>query len=449
MSAESGEAWALELAAYAVETAVRAGAVEAEATTAISDRFSAEARDATIVKLEQSVNRSLSLRVFLEGRKASLSTSDLTREGLRALVGAAVEAARYVAPDECAGLPAVPAPAPAGDNLGIYYADVAARDSGAKLADAQAMERVARAADARITNSNGSRVADAQTTLALVNSRGFSGSFRGTSVSRSSSPVAIDGESKRTASYGAAARGYEAIEAAEIVAGTAARRAVEMIGAVKPATMRAAVIFERDVAAGILADVFAAVSASNVATANSFLADRLGSKVGSDLVTIVDDGCLRGGIGTSPFDAEGVPAQHTVVFERGELRSFLFDTYYARKLGAVSTANASGGGIGPNNFHLAAGDRSLAELIAATERGVLVLDTIGFATEHVSGTYSRGARGFAISGGRLAGPIDGFTIAGNLRDMLAGIDLVANDLRFDGTIVAPSFRVAEMTISGT
>jgi PmbA protein len=252
----------------------------------------------------------------------------------------------------------------------------------------------------------------------------------------------------RVAGYGSAARGYAALESVASIAGTAARRAVELCGASRPLTMRAPVIFERDVAAAVLADIFASVSAANVAVGNSFLIDRVGERIGSDLVTIVDDGRLPGGLGTSPFDAEGVPTRRTVVFERGVLRTYLFDAYYGRKLGGQSTANASGGGVGPNNFFLEPGSQSLEALIAATPHGVLVVDTIGFATEHVSGTYSRGARGFAIENGELAGPLDEFTIAGNLATMLGGIDGVANDLRFDGAIVAPSFRVAEMTISG-
>jgi PmbA protein len=233
-----------------------------------------------------------------------------------------------------------------------------------------------------------------------------------------------------------------------VVGAVAARRAVEMFGARKPLTMRAPVIFERDVAAALIDDLFAAVAASNVAVGNSWLADRVGDRIGSELVTIVDDGTLPGRLGSAPFDGEGVATRRTPVFERGVLRTFLYDSYYARKLGAQTTGNSTGGGIGANNFYLAPGTGSLADLIASTSRGVLVLDTIGFATEHATGSYSRGARGFMIEDGELAYPIDEFTVAGNLADMLAGVDAVADDLRFDGSTIAPSFRVAEMTISG-
>ena len=213
--------------------------------------------------------------------------------------------------------------------------------------------------------------------------------------------------------------------------------------------MRCPAIFDRDVAALVLADLFTAANAANVAIGNSFLAGRVGEKIGSDLATIVDDGRLPEGLGTSPFDAEGVATRRTLVFERGTLRSFLFDTYYARRLGTASTGNAAGGGIGPNNFYLEPGASTPEELVAATQSGVFVTDTIGFATESVTGTYSRGARGFAIVNGELAYPIDEFTIAGNLLEMLAGLDAVANDLVFDQAIVAPTFRIAEITVSGT
>ncbi|MDQ6931017.1 MAG: metallopeptidase TldD-related protein, partial [Candidatus Eremiobacteraeota bacterium] len=138
----------------------------------------------------------------------------------------------------------------------------------------------------------------------------------------------------------------------------------------------------------------------------------------------------------------------TVVFDAGVLRSFVLDSYYARRLGMQTTGNSTGGGIGPNNFYLQNGDRSLDALVAQTKKGVLVMDTIGFATEYATGTYSRGARGFYIEDGAIAYPIEEFTVAGTFAQMLAGLDLVADDLRFDSGIVSPSFRVAEMTVSG-
>ncbi|MDE2572820.1 MAG: TldD/PmbA family protein [bacterium] len=435
------------LAHQAVASAMAAGAGQAEATVLVSDTFSAEARDDQITKLEQSVGRSLSLRVFVDGRKATLGTTDLSRDGLKALIERCVGAARSVERDPLGGLPE-PQPLVASGDLRIEEHDVRARTEEEKLADVLAMEREMRAYDARIDNSNGSRIADAVTTLALVNSLGFEGSYTASSVSLSSSPVARDGEEMRTAHFGSSGRGYARTEAPSRIARVAAQRAVQMCGARKPQTALLPVIFERDIAAVVLGDLFAACSGANVSIENSFLAGRLGERIGSDLVTIVDDGLLPGGMGTQPFDSEGVPARKLPVFEHGVLRNFLFDTYHARKLGAKSTGNAHGGGVGPNNFYLLPGSETLEELIARTPRGILVLDIIGFATEHVTGTWSRGASGFAIENGKLAYPVDGFTIAGNLCGMLGAIDGVANDLIFESPIVSPSLRVAEMTVSG-
>ena len=226
-------------------------------------------------------------------------------------------------------------------------------------------------------------------------------------------------------------------------------RALATIGARKPVTMRVPVIFERDVASAVLGDVFAACSTPNVVSGNSWLADRRGSRIGSPLVTIVDDGRLAAGLGTSPFDAEGTPTRKTVVVRGGVLEAFLSDVYWGRRAGVPTTGNAAGGGVAPNNLFLMPGTGTLDELVASTERGVLVLDTIGFATEHASGTYSRGARGIYIEEGEPRYAIDQFTISSTFGEMLAGIDAIAGDLRFDGSIVSPSFRIAEMQISGT
>lgn len=437
---------ALDLARSTVALAAAAGAGEAAVTVSVTRRFHTEARERTVSKLEHSTNTSLHLQVLSEGRRSSLVTSDLSADGLREAVRRAVEQVAFVTPDPLAGLPERCADDCA--ELHLYDPSIVALDGAEKVDRALELERLIRDADVRVVNSNGSHYSDAVSITASANSSGFAGSYTSTRAGFSTGPVALDGEIKRTAHYGTAGRHAAHLESTQAVARTAARRAVDLFGARKPPTMRAAVIFERDVAAAVIDDLFAALSAANVAVGNSWLIGRTGKRVGSELVTIVDDGRLPARLGSAPFDGEGVATQRTVVFERGLLQSFLYDTYYARKLGARSTGNSSGGGIRANNFYLEPGAASLDDVIASTERGVLVLDTIGFATEHASGTYSRGARGLYIESGEIQYPIDEFTIAGGYADMLAGIDAVADDLRFDASVVSPSFRVAEMTVSG-
>jgi PmbA protein len=441
------DAAALDLAGRALMLARETGAQGAEVSVSIVRRFHAEARENVVARLEGSTGKGLFLRVFRDGRKATLSTSDFSDQGLRDAVIRAVAHADLVSPDEFAGLPDEVAPA-TGMDLDLHDPRIADRDGTEKVDEALSLERLIRAADARVVNSSGSHYTDAVAVTAMANSTGFAAAYPWTRAGRSTGPVALDGEVKRIGQYGTAARRFEDLEASESVAVTAVQRAVNLFGARKPPTMRVPVIFERDVAAALLDDLFAAVSGANVAVGNSWLSGRVGNRIGSDLVTIVDDGRVPGGLGSAPFDGEGVATRRTPVFERGVLRSFLYDTYYARKLGAATTGNSTGGGVGPSNFYLEPGSMSLAELIAATPQGVLVMDTIGFATEHASGTYSRGARGFFIEGGELAYPIDEFTVAGQYTDMLAGVDAVANDLRFDASVISPSFRIAEMTVSG-
>jgi PmbA protein len=441
---------ALALAEMAIAVVVGAGATDADATVAIVDRFACEARDREVTKLERSRGRALSLRAFVGARRAVLSTTDLTRDGVAALARRIVAAAAFVGEDVHAGLPdAVDSDGVCDHDLLTVADDVAERADEEKIDEALAMERAMREADVRIANSDGSRVRDAVSSWALANTRGFRGVTQGTSVSRAAAPVARDGDDKRIGHYGTASRGWATAESAPAVALHAVHRAVAMIGARKPQTMRVPVVFERDVAASVLGDLYAAVNAANVAIGNSWLADRLGERIAGANVTIVDDGRLRGGLGTSPFDAEGTPTRETVVVRGGVLESFLSDVYWARRLGIATTGNAAGGGVGPNNLFLVPGEGTLDDLVATMERGVLVLDTIGFATEYASGTYSRGARGIYVEDGVPLYPIDEFTIASTFGEMLAGIDGIAGDLRFDGTIVSPSFRIAEMQISGT
>ena len=441
---------ALALAESAVALLAAAGATDADASVSVADRFACEARNDEITKLERSRGRTLHVRAFVGSRRSTLVTTDLSHDGIALLARRVVAAAAFVGEDEYAGLPDGAEPDGVCDHDLLTVADdVAERPDEAKIEEALAMERAVRQADARIANSDGSRVRDSLASLALANTRGFRGVTQGSQVVRSAAPVALDGDDKRIGHYGTSARGWSTAESAQAVALHAVHRALALVGARKPATMRTAVIFERDVAAAVLGDVFSALNAANVVAANSWLADRVGQRVGNERVTIVDDGRLRGGLGSAPFDGEGVPTRETVAIRGGVLESYLSDTYWGRRLGMGSTGNASGGGVSANNLYLVPGTGTLDELVASTERGVLVLDTIGFATEHASGTYSRGARGIYIEDGKPMYAIDEFTIASTFQDMLAGIDGIAGDLRFDSTIVSPSFRVAEMTISGT
>ncbi|MBV8355229.1 MAG: hypothetical protein JO101_07915, partial [Candidatus Eremiobacteraeota bacterium] len=265
---------ALEIAELAVEASRAAGATEAEACCTIARRFSATARGDVVEKLEQATGRALRLRVFAGEpgglRATTLGTTDLTPQTIRAFAKRAVEAARLVGPDPFAGLPA-PSPVNGVADLRIDAQDVRETDSAAKLDDVRSLERAARAVDPRIENSNGSLVADAVMTIGFANSAGARAAYRSTSASRTASPVGRDGDDKRTATYGTAARSWRECEDSLTVGKTAARRLLSMFGARSVPTQKMPVIFERDVAAAVLSDVFSALFGANVATGNSYL----------------------------------------------------------------------------------------------------------------------------------------------------------------------------------
>jgi PmbA protein len=183
------------------------------------------------------------------------------------------------------------------------------------------------------------------------------------------------------------------------------------------------------------------------------LAGKLGERIANENVTLVDDGTMPGGFGTSPFDGEGVPSRRTVVIERGLLKSYLLNTYTAKKLGLETTANASRGlagtpGIGPGNYFLQAGQKKPEQIIGEIKDGLYVTEFLGMGVNLVTGDYSRGASGLWISGGELTYPVEEITVAGNLKDMFLHISEIANDLEFRGSVASPTLRIDGLTVGG-
>jgi PmbA protein len=183
------------------------------------------------------------------------------------------------------------------------------------------------------------------------------------------------------------------------------------------------------------------------------LAGKLGTKIGSDLFTVIDDGTIPGALGSRPFDAEGLPIRQKAVVEKGELKSYLLDTYSGKKLGMASTGNASRSvgeppGVAPTNFYLVPGKESPEQIIGSVKSGLYVTEMIGFGVNMVTGDYSRGAAGLWIDNGELAFPVEEITIAGNLKEMFQNIEMVGNDLEMRGRIVAPTVKISKMTIAG-
>jgi PmbA protein len=249
------------------------------------------------------------------------------------------------------------------------------------------------------------------------------------------------------------ARTLGRLDSPESVGAKAAQRTLRRLGARKIASTSVPLVFDSETARSLLDNIFDAVNGDAIYRQSSFLEGKLGQKIAAENITVVDDGTMPGGFGTSPFDGEGVPSRRTVVIEKGVLKSYLLNTYTAKKLGLKTTGNAARSlagtpSIGYGNFFLEKGTRTPEQIIGDIKQGLYVVDLIGFGVNLVTGDFSRGATGIWIENGELTYPVEEITVAGNLKEMLNNISEIGNDLEFRSAIAAPTLRIDGMTIAG-
>jgi PmbA protein len=403
--------------------------------------------------LKEAQSGALSVRVMRGGRVATSSTSDLRPEALRRFCAAVVEMADLGEEDPLAAPPEPRELAREWPELELFDPRTDRITAERAIALARTAERAALRADRRITSSEGARFSRAAGVSVLATSGGFLGSTAGTYQSLAVHAIADDADGKkRNGVYWTGGRFVRELEAAGGVGREAGARAIRCLGARKLESARLPVVFDRDAARAIAGLVASCVMGDAVRRERSYLAQRLGTPIASRHVTLIDDPLLPGGPGSRAFDGEGRRTRRHVVVSKGELRTFLLDTYSARKLRAKPTGSAAGGGAIPHasasNFYLAAGRHSPESLLRGIDRGLYVMRMMGFGFDPVTGNLSRGAEGFLIERGELTVPIGEITISRNLDDLLKGIDAVASDLDHRTSIAAPSFRVDEMTIAG-
>lgn len=448
----------LDTVRYALERVRGAGADAADVMLVHSDNIEARVRGTEIDFVKQARERTLGIRALVRGgdgmRTAITSTSDVAPAAIDRMAEEAVGLARATAGDPSADLP--------GESFADDWQDIdlelgspedRAITIEARIEDARRAEAAARESDARITNSEGSQVGSDFGNIAYGNSEGFLGAYDTNVHSIFSEPIARENGSMQRDHWLSVAHRLADLEDAATVGRHAAERAVRRLGAQRVETCEVPVIFDPLTAASLLSHLVGCVSGYAIYRQSSFLAGKLGEQVASELVTVIDDGRLPGGLGSRPFDGEGLATRRNVILERGELSSYLLDSYSARKLGSRSTGNASRSagsapGVAPTNLWLEPGESSLEEIIASTPRGLLVTELIGMGFNPVTGDYSRGAAGLWIENGEIVRPVEEITIAGNLGDILTRIDTVGSDLLWVSRIASPSLRVSRMTVAG-
>ena len=440
-----------EFAADVARGAVKRGASAAEVVIRQRTEFSVGVRLGDVETLQESTDNGLGLRVLIDGRQASVSGSDFSPDAVRSLMDEAVQLARLTSPDDTAGLPEPEELATTFPDLDLWDEAIVRLSPEDQIEMALRAERAAQVYSDQISNFDGGGFDSSYGSVILANSLGFAGEFRSTSCSLASVPVAAeDGKMQRDYWYDVR-RKLSEMDSPEEIGAVAARRTLRKLGSRSVPTQAVPVVLEPNMARDVLGDIFNAASGESIFRKASFLVGQLGEQIATEGLTVIDDGLIPRGLGSRPFDGEGLPTRRTVVIRGGVLESYLLNSYTARKLGLKSTANAGRALSGPpgveaGNLYIEPGRHSPDEIIKSVTKGLLITELLGFGVNIVTGDYSRSAGGIWIEKGELTFPVQGVTIAGNLKEMLKSIEMIGNDLDFRGNIVSPTLLIGRMTI---
>lgn len=406
--------------------------------------------------LRYSHGRGLGIRVVKGGRLGYAYTTECHGEGVLRAAEEAIHNCRYSAPDEHN---VIPDPQEIEvEDLGIYHPQVLEWDASRKVEMALELERLTLATDPRVTKVEAASYADGVSEVFLVNSKGFRGSYISGHCYCYVFPIAEEGGESQTGFSFDASIVPEDLDL-ERVAREASEMALSLLGARSHPSFRTVVVLDRLVAAEFVGFLAAALNAEAVLKGRSFLVGKEGDRIADPLVTLVDDGLMRGGLGSYPFDDEGVPSSRKELVREGVLQGFLHNSYTASRAGKASTGNASRGSfrepprVGASNIYLLPDQGSREELIRRAGEGVYVNQLIGVhaGANPVTGEISLGATGRRIRGGELAEPLREITLAGNALDLLRQVVMVGEDLvflPFEGSLGAPTVAVEGVMVSG-
>jgi PmbA protein len=442
-----------EIIEHVIRASRAAGADQCEVLLREGAEFSTQVRLGKIEKLLQAEFRKLGIRLFAGARSAMSATSDFTPERLERLVRGTLDMARAAGEDPYARLPERRLYLRRRPQLDLAFPNSLRSSAEEKIDAARRCEQAALDYDARITNSDGAVYSDSQVRTSYGNSDGVYDTYAKTLSTLYCKPLAEQNGRKQRDYWLSSQLDPARLESPEAVGRQAAQRTLRRLGARKAATGEAPVVFDPLAAATVLKHIADAVCGTALMRKASFLLGRLGARVAAGGFTVLDDAVRPAGLGSRPFDSEGVPSGTTSVIRDGVLESYLLDCYSARKLELESTASAirkpeEASAAGPANFYIAPGEASPGDIIASVRNGLYVTSLLGFGVNIVSGDYSQGAAGMWIENGELAYPVEEITVAGNLRDMLMNVQAVGNDLTELGEVFAPTLLISKMMVSG-
>jgi PmbA protein len=433
-----------DVVSRALDSARRAGATQAEADASLQQGLSVSVRLGEVETVEYQRDRALGITVYFGHRKGSASTGDLSAQSVEDMVAKACAIARYTAEDECAGLADPALLQTQFRDLHLDFPWELSADAAVELA--RECEAAGRAVDTRLSNSEGASVSSQRGVRVYGNTHGFLAGDCGTSHSLSCVLLAQVGEDMQRDYWYTSARDPRDLEAAELVGRRAGQRAIARLGARRLPTGPAQVILAPEVARGFIGHFIGAIRGSAQYRKASFLLGTAGQRIFPEWVQMHERPHLLKGVASSNFDSEGVRTVDRELVRDGIVDGYLLGSYSARKLGLVSTGHAGG-------LHNLMVDASVdrpdqASLLQRMGRGLLVTELMGQGVNGVTGDYSRGATGFWIEGGEIAYPVHEVTIAGNLRNLFAGLQAIGSDVDARGGVRVGSIWVGEFTIAG-
>ena len=446
----------LSLATRAIESALEAGASDAEAFLSEAREREVRVHGGEVESLSAATQRGMGVRAWIGHRVGYAFGTDLREEGIAGLASRAAEAARASDEDEFAGPPKAEGSPPP-----LQLTDPSIESaSPAELAEiALAVERSAMEADPRVTGVEAAVYGGAAERVAIASSAGMAGEFEASSCSAYVQVLAAGEAGVETGLGFQLARGPAGLDP-HAIGKEGAARATAMIGAGKPESRSCPVVLDPIVAASFAGLIGGVLGANAVQRGRSPFAGRLGDEVAGEALVLHDDGTDPEGPNSSPFDGEGTPRRRTALIEGGRLRAYLYDSYTARRAKAASTANAGRGsyrtppGVTASNLIVAPGELSFEQLLAEVGEGVFVTDVVGLhsGVNPVSGVFSVGASGRAIRRGELAEPLREFTIASDLVSMLRAVRAAGSTPRwvpFGGSVSTPPLLIGEMAVGGS
>ena len=441
-----------ELVDRALAHAKKLGATDAGAEASEGCGLSVSVRKGELENVERNRDKSLGVTVYIGNRRGNASTSDFSNKAIEQTVQAAYDIARFTAEDPVAGLPDADdiAPADTHRDLDLFHPWAITSEEAAEMA--KRCEAAAFKTHRRITNSEGAGVSAQQSHFFSAHTRGFRGGYASSRHSFSVAPIASlpgkNAEMQRDAWYSSMRNAAE-LASPEAVGRYAAQRALSRLGSRKIPTTQCPVLFESTLAAGLLGGFVQAVSGGSLYRKSSFLLDSLGKMVFPKHIDILEDPFVLGGKGSSPFDEEGVRVAPRKVVKGGRVEGYFLSSYSARKLGMKTTGNAGGSHNLVMTSRLTQASDNLDAMLQKLGTGLFVVELMGQGVNYVTGDYSRGASGFWVENGKIAYPVHEITIAGNLKDMLKGIEAVGADAYNYGAKTVGSVLVNRMKVAGS